>query len=114
MRLRVPIAEMQNEVAARRVRTVLFRIGTRSTPKSFAPFLAQPHSISGVDSMTGLVAQNAHQPIRVPALHFLQHLALEPREPRMRKIKRNRKTGNAVRREPFVGKPRVRTKFQSA
>jgi len=46
--------------------------------------------------MSGLVAQDAHQPVAIASLHFAHESPLEADQSLVRQIKRNGDAGNAV------------------
>ena len=61
-----------------------------------------------IDCMPRFVTQDAHAFDVGAAFDFAHKLPFEFHQPRMREIKRNGKTGNAVRREPFGRQPHMR------
>src|SRR5204862_4766056 len=74
-----------------------------------APRGPAPQLIRVVDRVTGLVAQDSQARFSIAAFDF-EHLGeLELGEPRMREIKGDGDARHAVRREPLVGQPVVRT-----
>jgi len=87
----------------------------RRTPaEDFAPVRAPSQSIGIVDRVAGLVAQDAHAPF-VAAVFALAHdLALQPGEPWMREVERNREARDAVRAEPLRRQPDVRPEADAA
>ena len=63
-----------------------------------------------VERVTGLMAQNPHAFAFTGPLHF-QHLrTFELYQPGMSEVKRNGKSGHAVRCEPLLGEPEMRAK----
>ena len=107
MALRVPRVEVKHVALAVRLRGVELRIGLGRRSKDVTPLAAAPQTVGVVDGMAGFVAQDAHAPLVLAALH-LEHLRLlELLEPRMRQVERDRNRRRAVRREPLVGQIEV-------
>src|SRR5258706_11295712 len=73
MRLGVPLAQVLHMVAAGRARAVLRRIAPRGRPKQRAPARSPAQTVSRVDRVPGLVAQDAHLPLAVGPLHLSGH-----------------------------------------
>src|SRR5688572_28470782 len=59
--------------------------------------------------MTRLVPHDAHQPLVVATLDFVHEAALEPHQTRMREVEGNRDAWHAVRREPLLRQPEMRS-----
>jgi hypothetical protein len=64
--------------------------------------------------VTGLVAQNAHQPVAVAALDLAHEVPLETDQTLVRQIERYGDARYAVRREPFLRKPAMRAEADAA
>src|SRR3984957_4951602 len=60
------------------------------------------------------MAQDAHQPIAVAALHFAHEAAFDAHQPPVGEVERNRDSRYAVGREPFLRKPAMRAKADPA
>ena len=72
----------------------------------------QPESV--VERVARFMTQDAHAFDVGAAFDFAHVFALELHQPRMRQIKRNRKAGHAVGREPFGRQPDVRLEANAA
>ena len=70
--------------------------------------------IGVVDGVAGLVTKDAHAPGGRAPLDFEHLRALEPGEPRMREVERDRDARHAVGREPLVRQPEVRPEPDAA
>ena len=111
--LRVPRVEVEHEALAVRPGRVVLGVGIGRAAEQLLSAPAPPQAIGVLDGVTGLVAQDPEAPLPGPAL-YLEHLALlQPGEPRMGEIERNRHPGHAVRAEPLVGQPVVRAEAQA-
>src|SRR5690606_7503025 len=84
------------------------------TAEDLTPVLALAQAVRGVERMAGLMAQDAHQPAAAATLHLLHETALQPHQARLRKIERQGDAGHAIRREPLLGIPVVRTETHTA
>ena len=58
--------------------------------------------------MPRLVAQNAHEPVAIAALHFAHEAPLDAHQSLVGEIERNGDARNPIRREPFLGQPAMR------
>ena len=67
-----------------------------------------------VERVARFMTQNAHALDVAAAFNFAHELTLEFHQARVSQIKWNRKTGNAVGREPLCGQPDVRLKANAA
>src|SRR4051794_5727095 len=101
MRLGIPGVEIQNITAAVRFLFVGWRILLRERSKGANPAALEMQTKSVIQRMTSLVPQDAHTFNVSAAFDFAHELALELHQPRVRQIKRNRKSRHAVGREPF-------------
>ena len=114
MALRVPVVDVQDEAAAVRLRRVELRVVDRRGPEQRLAAPAAAQHVGVVDRVTELVTQDAHAPRRRAPLDFEHLLALEPGEPRVRQVERNRDAGHAVGREPLVRQPEMRAEDHAA
>jgi hypothetical protein len=102
MALRVPRIQVEHEALAVGFGRVRFRIRLLRGSKDLSPLSSQSKTKRVVDRVSRLVAEDAHRPLVLPALH-LEHLRfLELLEARMRQKERNGDRDRTVRREPFV------------
>ena len=108
MALRVPGVEVEDEAPAVRPRRVVLRIGLEVAAEELLAPPPPAQAVRVVDRVAGLVAQDAHAPLRGAALDLEHLVQLEAREPRVREVERNRDARHAVGREPLVGEPEVR------
>src|SRR6187397_3638500 len=105
MGLCVPRIEIQYEVLAVRPWTIGFRIPRPIRSKSFGPSGTKMKTIGVIDRVSRFMSKNAHA-LAFAGAFGLQHLrSLEFDQPGMSQIKRNCKTGSAIRCEPFLGQP---------
>ena len=114
MGLGVPGAQMLHEAAAAGPRPVGVRIGKRGGTEGLAPGLEPAQTVCGINGVAGLVAQNAHEPVAVAALHFAHKMTLESDQPLVGEIERDGDAGNAIGREPFLSQPAMRAKAHAA
>ena len=83
MALRVPGVEVEDEALAVGLGRVELRVRLTVRAEDLAPLPLQPQLEGVVDGVAGLVADDAHAPLVLPALD-LEHLRfLELLEPRM-------------------------------
>jgi hypothetical protein len=109
MALRVPVIEMLDEAFAVGLRGVVLGILDRRVAEQAPPLRTAPQIVRVVDRVPCFVAENAQACLGITTLHF-QHLRqLQPSEAWMREIKGNGDAGDAVGREPFVGKVVMRS-----
>src|SRR5689334_20930173 len=103
MRLRVPRRQMQNVLSTLRPWFVEVGIRLRERAEEFAVLAFEVEAESGVESVAGLVPQNAHA-LLVSAALDLEHLAaFEFHQPRMREVERDCDARHGVRRKPLLG-----------
>jgi hypothetical protein len=106
--------EMHDVPFAIGFRGIAFRVGLgRATENAMSPSLPS-ESIGIVDGVARFVTEDAHTPVGRPSFDFEHLRSLELHEPWMGHVKRYGKTRHAIRREPIVGKPGVREKFETA
>src|SRR5258708_13994660 len=108
--LGVPRAQMLHEAAAAGPRPIRVGIGKRGRSECRAPGFQAAQPISRIQSVSGLVAQNAHQPIAIAALHFAHQSALEADQPLVREVERDRDARDTIGRQPFLRHPAMRSK----
>src|SRR5439155_21803779 len=107
--LRVPMIEMLHKALAVGLRRVVLGVWRGREAEQPAPRGPAPQLIRVVDRVTGLVTQDSQARFKIAAFD-LEHLGeLEPRQPRMREIEGDGDARHAVRREPLVGQPVMRT-----
>src|ERR1043166_5869509 len=101
MGLRIPGIQIQNITPAVGFRLIRRWILLRERSKRADPATLEMQAESVIEGVAGLVPQNSHA-LNVGAAFNLSHeFSLELHQPRMRQVKRDRKTGNAVRSEPL-------------
>src|SRR5580700_4026785 len=94
MRLGVPGAQVLHEAAAARPRPVGVRIRKRGWTECLAPRPEPAQTVSGINGMPGLVAQDPHEPVAIAALHLAHESTLEADQPLVGEIERNGDAGN--------------------
>src|SRR5688572_2817741 len=114
MALRVPVTEVQHEVAARGPRTIDVRVRARSLAERAPPLFAPADPVGVVERVGYLVTQNARHPVRVAAFDLAHEAALQALQAWMRHVERHGDAGHAVRREPFFGEPQMRAETDAA
>src|SRR6185437_1721124 len=101
MSLRIPGIQIQNVTTAVRpwfVRRWIF-LSERSEGANPLAFEMEPKRV--VESMTRFMTKDAHTFDVGAAFHFAHEFPFELHQTRMSEIKRNRKSGDAIRSEPF-------------
>ena len=108
MALRVPSLQVMDVTFAEWSRRVELRVRLRWRAEDAPPGDAPPQPIRVVDRVADLVPQNPQARL-VGAPFDFQHLRLlQLHQPRMREVKRNRHSRNAVGTEPVGRQPEVR------
>ena len=107
MALRIPHIEMPHEAPAIGPGAVIFGIGLGGAPKDLLPTAEAAEAIGIFDGVAGLMPQDAHAPVRGPALDLEHLVQFQFREARMGQIKRYGNPRHPIRSKPFVGQPTV-------
>jgi hypothetical protein len=105
---------MKHEALAVGLGCVKLRIGFAGRPEDLLPLPPSAQLERMIDGMAGFVPKDSHAPLVLAALDFEHLRFLEPLEPGMSEVERNRDRGTAVRREPLVGQVEVQRKPQLA
>ena len=109
MAWRIPHVEMAHEAPAIGPGAVISGVGLGGAPEDLLPTAEPAEPIGIFYGVAGLMPQNAHAPVRGPALDLEHLFHLQFRESRMGQIKRHGDARHPIRRKPFVGQPEVGT-----
>ena len=105
MRLRIPTVEMLDESAAQRIDRIGVGVGRERRAEDLAPSATAAQAIGGIDGVSRLVAQDAHEAGGIATLDDAAHPALQTLEAWMREIEGDGDAGDTVGREPFLREP---------
>ncbi len=109
MALRIPHIEVPHEAPAIGPGAVIFGIGFRRASKDLLPKAEAAEAIGIFYGVACLMPQDAHAPVRGPALDLEHLVQFQFREARMGQIKRHGNPRHPIRTKPFVGQPTVGT-----
>src|SRR6185295_20078846 len=107
MALGVPEIQVKHEALAVGLRSIVLGVRNRGFAERLPPLAAATKTVRIVDGVAGLMPQNPHAPLWIAPFH-LEHLSqLQPSEPWMREIERDRHPGDPIGCKPLVRQPEM-------